>query len=177
MWVKFFRSYIITANEIQMDPAKVSSVADWPNPESWTKTQQFMDFENFYRKFIRNFSSVVYMHSPPPRQLFSWAPRLRKSVSAFRKGSPQHWFWGSRPPVCSLKCGWAYLTSALGQCCLRGLFRSDHLTRVEYAHNTLPLVDTGLSPFCWMDRHAIFRRLLQYLKCQSWKKSCQLILL
>ena len=47
-----FLGYIVSANQMQMDPAKVSAVADWPTPLNWKKVQQFLGFANFYRKFI-----------------------------------------------------------------------------------------------------------------------------
>lgn len=54
-----FLGAIITANQVQMDPAKVSVVADWLTSDSCKKAQQFLGFANFYRKFIQTFSSVA----------------------------------------------------------------------------------------------------------------------
>lgn len=55
--VSFLR-FIISPGQILMDPAKVSAVADWATPNSRKKVQQFLGFANFYRRFVRNFSSI-----------------------------------------------------------------------------------------------------------------------
>jgi hypothetical protein len=54
-----FLGYIVAEGNIQMDPAKVSAVTSWPVPGNRKKLQQFLGFANFYRKFIRNYSSVA----------------------------------------------------------------------------------------------------------------------
>ena len=42
-----------------MDPAKVSAVTSWPVPETRKQLQRFLGFANFYRRFIRGFSSIA----------------------------------------------------------------------------------------------------------------------
>ncbi|KAK3574835.1 hypothetical protein QTP86_018424 [Hemibagrus guttatus] len=42
-----------------MDMAKVRAVTDWPAPTTVRELQRFLGFANFYRRFIRNYSSVV----------------------------------------------------------------------------------------------------------------------
>ncbi len=49
-----FLGFIISVNDIWMDPAEVSEVANWPTPTSRKLVQQFLGFANFYRRFIRN---------------------------------------------------------------------------------------------------------------------------
>ena len=44
-----FLSYIISQGQIEMDPAKVSVVAQWPSPPTRKRLQQFLGFANFYR--------------------------------------------------------------------------------------------------------------------------------
>jgi len=41
-----------------MDPEKVKAIAEWPIPENHN-VQRFLGFANFYRKFVRNFSTVA----------------------------------------------------------------------------------------------------------------------
>lgn len=52
-----FLSYIIAQDSIQMDSAKVSAIVDWPIPESRKQLQHFLGFANFYRQFVRNYST------------------------------------------------------------------------------------------------------------------------
>ncbi|KAI4898249.1 hypothetical protein NFI96_030537 [Prochilodus magdalenae] len=42
-----------------MEDRKVDAVANWPAPRSIRELQRFLGFANFYRRFIRNFSSVA----------------------------------------------------------------------------------------------------------------------
>ncbi|KAM9421437.1 uncharacterized protein ACWYII_021537 [Salvelinus alpinus] len=49
----------LSAEGIQMDPAKVQDVSDWPVPKSRVELQRFLGFANFFRRFIRNFGQVA----------------------------------------------------------------------------------------------------------------------
>lgn len=42
-----------------MDEGKVRAVLEWPQPTTLKELQRFLGFANFYRRFIRNFSSVA----------------------------------------------------------------------------------------------------------------------
>ena len=54
-----FLGFIITKGDLQMDPAKVSAVVEWPRPASVKQLQRFLGFANFYRRFIRGFSALA----------------------------------------------------------------------------------------------------------------------
>ena len=54
-----FLGFIVAPGRVQMDPAKVSTVAEWPTPDSCKKVQQFLGFANFYRRFVRGFSAIA----------------------------------------------------------------------------------------------------------------------
>ncbi|XP_073320718.1 uncharacterized protein [Pagrus major] len=54
-----FLGYIVAQGSVQMDPAKVSAVSSWPVPDSHKQLQRFLGFANFYRRFIRNYSSIA----------------------------------------------------------------------------------------------------------------------
>jgi RNase H-like domain found in reverse transcriptase len=45
---------------IQMDPAKVKGVADWPPPQDPTKVYSFLGFTGFYHYFIPNYSRITW---------------------------------------------------------------------------------------------------------------------
>uniref|UniRef100_A0AAQ4PEP9 ribonuclease H n=1 Tax=Gasterosteus aculeatus aculeatus TaxID=481459 RepID=A0AAQ4PEP9_GASAC len=70
-----FLGFIVAPGRVQMDPAKVSAVVEWPTPDSRKKVQQFLGFANFYRRFIRGFSATAApLHAlTSPQVAFHWS--------------------------------------------------------------------------------------------------------
>ncbi|KAL0154119.1 hypothetical protein M9458_050578 [Cirrhinus mrigala] len=54
-----FLGYIISPEGVAMDEKKVNAVRNWPRPTTLKELQRFLGFANFYRRFIRGFSSVA----------------------------------------------------------------------------------------------------------------------
>ena len=50
---------IISDRKVEMDPVKVTGVAEWPTPKSKKEVQQFVSFVNFYHRFIQDFSHIA----------------------------------------------------------------------------------------------------------------------
>ncbi|KAL0199593.1 hypothetical protein M9458_002780, partial [Cirrhinus mrigala] len=44
---------------MQMDQGKVSAMQEWPQPHTVKELQCFLGFSNFYRRFIKNYSSIT----------------------------------------------------------------------------------------------------------------------
>ncbi|KAI2665770.1 Transposon Tf2-9 polyprotein [Labeo rohita] len=54
-----FLGYVISPEGVAMDDTKVKAVRDWPRPKTLKELQRFLGFSNFYRRFIRSFSTVA----------------------------------------------------------------------------------------------------------------------
>uniref|UniRef100_A0A8C6NS12 Gypsy retrotransposon integrase-like protein 1 n=1 Tax=Nothobranchius furzeri TaxID=105023 RepID=A0A8C6NS12_NOTFU len=54
-----FLGFTISSRGLKMDTQKVQAVAQWPLPTTLKQLQSFLGFSNFYRRFIRNFSSLA----------------------------------------------------------------------------------------------------------------------
>ena len=78
-----FLGYIISAGNISMDPEKVRAVEQWQKPMDRKALQRFLGFANFYRRFIRNYSSIAapLTHLMSTKVRFSWG---REAEDAFR---------------------------------------------------------------------------------------------
>ncbi|KAL0148034.1 hypothetical protein M9458_056649, partial [Cirrhinus mrigala] len=49
----------ITVEGVQMDQGKVSAIQEWPQPLTIKELQHFLGFFNFYRCFIKDYSSIT----------------------------------------------------------------------------------------------------------------------
>ncbi|KAK3542448.1 hypothetical protein QTP86_025890 [Hemibagrus guttatus] len=65
-----FLGYVVSRRGVEMDEAKVWAVTDWSAPTTVRELQRFLGFANFYRRFIRNYSSQL-------KDCFTSAPILR----------------------------------------------------------------------------------------------------
>ncbi|XP_065821877.1 uncharacterized protein lrfn4b [Labrus bergylta] len=81
-----FLGFVVSQDNIQMDPSKVSAVSEWPTPTNRKQVQRFLGFANFYRRFIRNFSSIAApLHTlTSPLVKFQWSPQADKAFKKLR---------------------------------------------------------------------------------------------
>ena len=56
---KTFVGYMVSPLGIGMDPAKVTSILEWPIPKFVKEVQSFLGFANIYGKFIQSYSSLA----------------------------------------------------------------------------------------------------------------------
>jgi hypothetical protein len=50
---------IISPGQIAMDLAKLAGIADWPTPLTVKQVRLFLEFANFYRRFINLYSDLA----------------------------------------------------------------------------------------------------------------------
>jgi hypothetical protein len=54
-----YHGHIIGPNGLQMHPAKVKVIQDWPEPQKVWDIQSFLGFANLYRLYIHNYSDII----------------------------------------------------------------------------------------------------------------------
>ena len=54
-----YLSLIISNKGLKMDPEKLKAIIKWKHPDNLKDLQSFLGFTNFYRRFIKSFSSII----------------------------------------------------------------------------------------------------------------------
>ena len=78
-----FLGYVITDTGVEMEMDCISSIVNWPEPESVRKVQTFLGFVNFYRRFIQGFSFIA---APLTEATKGSNTKLKKELVSQRAG-------------------------------------------------------------------------------------------
>ena len=54
-----FVGYVVTPNDVSMEEDHVSTIHDWPEPQTHREVQVFLGFANFYQQFVHQYSELT----------------------------------------------------------------------------------------------------------------------
>jgi hypothetical protein len=83
-----YLGFIISENELRMDPDKMQVIKNWPSPKNIFEVRSFHGLASFYRKFIRNFSgiSTAMMDTVKKRhKSFHWTEEAEKIFNLLKR--------------------------------------------------------------------------------------------
>ena len=98
MWSHTSIHHVVTPNGIRADESKVEAIRSWPTPTSIHKVRSFHGLASFYRRFIRNFSSIMApMTEAIKGSSVQWNPKAEAAFEEVKRRLTQ-------APVLGLPC-------------------------------------------------------------------------
>ena len=81
-----FLGYVVTSQGIEMDEAKIVAITSWPLPTTVTQVRSFLGLAGFYRRFVRDFSTIAApLHELTKNGVsFRWGPSQQQAFDALK---------------------------------------------------------------------------------------------
>jgi len=84
-----FLGHIVGRDGIKVDPAKIAVIQKWPLPKNLKELQAFLGLGNYFRKFVRHFSTLVApltaLTSKDAAKGFDWNAWGQAELTAFEQ--------------------------------------------------------------------------------------------
>ena len=82
-----FLGYIISPEGVEMDQEKIRTVVEWEAPDSVKGVQSFLEFANFYRRFIEGYSKLTRPLTDLTKksQKFSWSDECGRTFEELKQ--------------------------------------------------------------------------------------------
>ncbi|XP_074346424.1 uncharacterized protein LOC141685206 [Apium graveolens] len=82
-----FLGHIVSGRDIELDPAKVEAITNWPRPSNVTELRSFLGLTGHYMRFVEGFSSIALHLTQLMRKgiKFEWNYDREKSFQELKK--------------------------------------------------------------------------------------------
>ncbi|GJP44126.1 hypothetical protein CLOM_g3526 [Closterium sp. NIES-68] len=83
-----FLGHMVSTQGVHIDPKKIKAVHTWKTPENVKELQQFLDFTNYYNRFVPQYAKIA---TPLTNLLkkntpYKWEPKHKKAIEQLKQG-------------------------------------------------------------------------------------------
>ena len=80
-----YLGHIIQQGTVSPDPEKIQAILQWPEPKSFTMLRAFLGITGFYRKFIRDYATLVSPLTDLIKlKVFTWNQNANTAFTQFK---------------------------------------------------------------------------------------------